>query len=54
MYSILYLFLKLRLNIKPSFTEEEYIDKIHEKWEQERLENIEKKDVHYYDIKFDG
>ena len=27
---------------------------MHEKWEQERLTNTEKTDIHYNDIKYDG
>ncbi len=34
--------------------EEEYKEQLREKWEQERVANIDKTDIHYADIKYDG
>ena len=34
-------------------TEDEYKEKLHEKWESERIANAEKTNLHYHDIKYD-
>jgi hypothetical protein len=43
-----------RFNFKNPQTEDEYKKSLHEKWEEDKRKNTEKKDIHYSDIKFDG
>ena len=42
------------LKIKNEVNEDIYYEQLRVKWEKEKLENIEKEEIHYQDIKYDG
>jgi hypothetical protein len=44
----------ISLTIKNKISEADYYEQLRVKWEKEKLENIEKEEIHYQDIKYDG
>jgi len=43
-----------RFRLKNELTEEEYNEKLRQKWQKDVETNLEKASVHYEDIRFDG
>lgn len=44
----------LRLKLKREVDESAYNEELRQKWEKEARENLEKDDIHYADLRFDG
>ena len=44
----------LRLKLKREVDEAAYNEELRQKWEKEARENLDKNDIHYADLRFDG
>ena len=44
----------LRLKLKREVDESAYNEELRQKWEKEARDNLEKNDLHYADLRFDG